>query len=164
MKTARKSAVSAYHRFYRHIRCPECIYCGMRATTKDHFVPLSVVAMLSTCGDMVTGKFLVPSCGECNAIASDRPFKTVAANRRFIHQRLRKKYKRLLAMPNWTPGEKEELGWTLRSSVEAGMAQKSVLEQRLAWRNTSVSVGVDIAKIRFGLLGHGQSFARANAG
>ena len=127
-------------------------------------MPLSVVAMLSGCGDMVTGKFLVPSCGECNGIASDRMFKTVAAKRRFIHQRLKQKYKRLLAMPAWTDAEKERLGWTLRSHIEAGMAQKSALEQRLAWRNTSVSVGVDIAKIRFGLLGRGQNSAHESAG
>jgi hypothetical protein len=128
----------------------------MRATTTDHFVPLSVVQMLAGCGEIVTGKFLLPSCGECNAIASDNPFRTVAAKRRFIHAKLRKKYRRVLAMPDWSEDEREELGWTLRTSVDAGMAQKNVLEQRLAWRNTSNSTFVDIAKIRFGLLGRGQ--------
>jgi hypothetical protein len=159
----RKSAHSAFHRFYRHVRSRACIYCGLRATTVDHFVPLSVVQMLASCGESVTGKFLLPSCGECNQIASDHVFPTVAAKRRFIHAKLRKKYRRVLAMPDWAQDEREELGWSLRTSVDAGMAQKSVLQQRLAWRNTSASTFVDIAKIRFGLLGRGQSGVRQAA-
>lgn len=165
MKTiARRSAMFAYHRFYRAIHDPACIYCGLRATTKDHFVPISVVAMLAAANAPVTGKFLLPCCGECNSIASNSVFRTVAAKRRYIHDRLRRKYAAVLGMPEWSERERDELGWTLRSHIEAGMAQKSVLEQRLAWRNTSVSCHVDIAKIRFGLLARGQSFARENAG
>jgi hypothetical protein len=159
----RKSAHSAFHRFYRQVQSRGCIYCGLRATTIDHFVPLSVVHMLMACEGAVTGKFLIPSCGECNAIASDRLFPSVAAKRRFIHERLRKKYRKVLAMPDWRESEQEESGWSLRTSVAAGMAQKSVLLQRLAWRNTSVSTPVDIAKIRFGLLGRGQGGVRRAA-
>lgn len=159
---ARASAHSAFNRFYRRIKQPACIYCGLRATTVDHFVPLSVVAMLATVGN-VKGKFLLPSCGECNGIASNSIFRTVAAKRRYIHERLRKKYRKLLELPDWSEEEKDEIGWNLRTSVEAGMAQKSVLLQRLAWRNTSNATSVDIAAIRFGLLARGQSGAQHSA-
>ena len=156
-KITRKTAMRAYHQFYRRVKGRGCVYCGLRATTNDHFVPISVVNMLQECMDQVPGKFLLPSCGECNGIASDRVFPTVAAKRRFIHARLKQKYRRVLALPEWSQAEREELGWTLRTSVDAGLAQKSVLTQRLAWRNTSNSSFVDIAKIRSGLLGAGQS-------
>lgn len=160
----RAAAHRAYHRFYRHVRGKACVYCGLRATTSDHFVPLSVVQMLAACKENVGGKFLLPSCGECNVIAADRVFPTVAAKRRFIHERLRKKYRSVLAMPNWSDEEREELGWALQTSVNAGMAQKNVLIQRLAWRNTSNSSFVDIARIRSTLLAGGRNGVPSNVG
>ena len=163
MSSGRKSAVRTYNRFYRAITQPACVYCGLRATTKDHFVPISVVSMLIECADMHEGLFLLPSCGECNSIASDNIFKTVAAKRRFIQARLRKKYKKLLAMSDWKENEMEDVGWSIESFVRSGMAQKALLLQRLAWRNTKNSSFVSIAKIRSGVLGHGQSFVRVSA-
>ena len=163
MPKQRAAAMAAYHRFYRAIKQKACIYCGVRATTVDHFVPISIVFMLIQTGTPIRGKFLLPSCGECNSIAADRLFKTVAAKRRYIHERLRKKYRNLLDMPDWSDEEQEELGWALQTFVRAGMEQKSVLRQRLAWRNINNSMFVDIAKIRFGVLEDGRGSAPRNA-
>lgn len=51
----------------------------------------------------------------------------------------------------------------MKSYVLAGMAQKNVLQQRIAWRNTSNATYVEIAKIRFGLLAPGQNIVVKNA-
>ena len=59
----------------------------------------------------------------------------------------------------WDQKDLERLSWSLKSYVLARMAQKSVLLQRIAWRNTSNATYVEIAKIRSGLLAGGQNIA-----
>lgn len=156
----RQTRLARYHRFYRLVsRERICVYCGSRATTIDHFVPLSVVYMLMDVVGEVTGKFLVPSCGECNRIASDFPFRTIAAKRRYIHEKLRKRYKKLLALPTWHKDEIDELSHSLADHVRSGMVRKAWLEERLKWRNTSNKECVSLAAIRFRFLGDGKRIA-----
>ncbi len=152
--------MSAYHRFYRVITGPGCVYCGLRATTSDHFVPISVVGMLTECASIHTGRFLLPSCGECNALAGAKLFKTVAAKRRYIHDKLRRRHKHVLAVPAWSEAELEEMSWSLADYIRKGLEQRNVLLQRLAWRNTSNSSFVQIARIGFGRPGDGPSSVR----
>ena len=45
-------------------------------------------------------KFLVSACGEYNNIAGNRIFRSISAKRRYIQERLQRKYKRLLAPPS----------------------------------------------------------------
>ena len=127
-------------------------------------MPLSFVRAIADCVDVIAGLVLVPACGECNAIASDRVFKTIAVKRRFIHDRLRRKHASVLGMPEWSEAEISELGYGLQTVVRAGLAQKRVLQQRLAWRNTSMSSPVDIAAIRLSVLGGGRRSVRRHAG
>ena len=139
-----------------------CVYCGDVARTSDHFVPVSVVAMLVSVAK-VHGKFLVPACAECNAIAGDRVFRSVGAKRRYIQSRIAAKYRRILDMPHWSEAEIEELGYSLASSVRAGMAQKEWIIARLKWRNSDNSESAKLAAIRFRLGALGLGSARPNA-
>jgi hypothetical protein len=146
-----------FHRLYRVItRQRACVYCGIPATTYDHFVPLSAVHLIADCLDQIPGKVLVPSCGECNGIASDRVFPTIAAKRRYIHGRLRKKHRRLLDIPHWSDGELSELGYVLRDFVRSGQDRRQWLLARLAWRNTSNSEAVRLAAVRSPFIGVGK--------
>jgi hypothetical protein len=159
--------IGHFQRFYRQItRQRVCVFCGVRATAYDHFVPISVVTMLVGILDAIPGKVLLPTCGECNAIAGDRVFPTVAAKRRYIHTRLRFRYRKLLAMPHWSDAELAELGYALQDFVRAGMARRQWLLERLAWRNTSNSEPVQLAAIRspFGAAGKGSAGRPANSG
>jgi hypothetical protein len=155
-----------FHRVYRLLtRQHACVYCGVRATCVDHFVPLSVVAMIADCLTQISGKVLVPACGECNSIASDRVFLTIAVKRRYIHARLRRKHRRLLAMPAWTDVELGELDYALQDFVRAGVERQRWLLARLGWRNTSNSEPVKLAALRspFGVAGRGSAARTASS-
>jgi hypothetical protein len=152
-----------FSRVYRLVtRQKACVYCGARATCYDHFVPLSVVAMIADCLETITGKVLLPSCGECNGIAGAGVFPTVAAKRRHIQARLRKKHQRLLAMPAWADDELAELDYALQDFVRAGVERREWLLARLAWRNTSNSEAVKLAGIRSPFGAHGRGSAARN--
>ena len=148
----RRLTIKRHGRFYRIIKNGGiCVYCGVRATTLDHFVPLSVVAMLSDVLNEISGRFLVPACGECNSIAGNKVFKTIAAKRRYIQEKLRKKYRLVLVMPEWTEEQKESLGWNMKTAVAEGLAKREWIKARLSWTNRHNSVSVELVKIRFAL-------------
>jgi len=156
-----------------------CVYCGAFATTIDHFAPASVVATILALGDLeVQGRFLVPSCGECNGIAGDRLFVTIAAKRRYIQRRLRWKYRKVLARPDWPDAPRlGDPGWHLRCEelgldprdilVQTRLAdaeRKRFIEARLRWHNGMNSEPARLADVRFGVTGSGRSTARRSAG
>lgn len=146
----RKFAEARYHRFYRLVcRDGICVYCGVPATTNDHFVPLSVLTMITDATTIISGMVLLPSCGECNSLASDRIFPTIASKRRYIHKKLAKRHAAVLAMPKWTEDELSDLGYALRDFVIKGQVQRDWLIQRLQWRNTSHREAVKLARVRF---------------
>lgn len=140
-----------FHRLYRRITNEgACVYCGARATTYDHFTPVSVTWALSDIL-VVRGKITVPACHECNLLASSKLFPTIAAKRRYIHGRLRKRYRRFLAIPYWKQDEVERLDRSLQDFVRSGLSKQQWIKQRLAWRNTSNSSGAILAAIHSGL-------------
>lgn len=75
----------------------------------------------------------VPACTECNSTAGANVFATIAEKRAAIHDRYRRKYAKLLASQFWTEQELSELGYELRSRVEAGELKRLRLLLRLAW-------------------------------
>jgi len=153
-----------YHALYKLIdNGGVCIYCGVRANTKDHFVPISVVNILKEVIDDIQGLFLVPCCSECNSLAGAAIFNTVAKKRRFIQVKIRIKYKHLLALPRWEQQEIDELGPGLKTSLLSALARKQWIEERLTWRNNFNQSAVEIVKIRSELGIFGKSFAARNA-
>jgi hypothetical protein len=156
--------MSRFHRFYTFIsKQKACVYCGARATSKDHFVPISVVSLIADALDYVSGKVLVPCCGECNSLAGDHVFPTIAAKRRFIHVKLRKRHKRLLEMPQWTDAQLDEMGYALSDFIRSGLERKQWLIERLAWRNTSNAEPVKLAAVRSPFIGSGHVSVAQNA-
>jgi hypothetical protein len=141
-----------------------CVYCGTPANGFDHFVPLSALVMLADSLTQIPGKVLVPACRECNLIAGRDVFPTIAAKRRFIHARLRRKYRRILAIPEWRDRELAELGPSLEKYVRSGQDTRRWLLARLAWRNTSNSEPATLAAIRspFAVSGKGSAAKPAN--
>ena len=137
------------HALYRRLdNDAVCVYCGDRATGLDHFVPVSLASLFAGTEIEVRGRFLLPSCGDCNGRASNKIFRTVAAKRRWIQASLRKSYRKLLVSPDWTQAEVEELEWTLRTAVMALQAKKRRVLARLMWRNTANPAAAEIAKVR----------------
>ena len=163
----KRHSVRSAGRFQRLVRQSWCIYCGARATTIDHFVPVSVVASVLSLGwDINQGsRYLVPSCGECNVLAGDNIFRSIGAKRRYIHTKIKHKYRRILALPPWSEDEIAELGYSLATAVRSGIAQKAYIEARLAWRNSQNIEPAKLAavRLRYELLGRGFAPGRATA-
>lgn len=164
MPYQRSHAAKTFNHMYTYLNNNGiCVYCGMQASGHDHFVPLSVVSAIAGIVEYIHGTVLVPCCGECNSTAGNKLFPTVAAKRRWIQFRYRKKYNRIIAMKDWTVKELQEISWALQTTVRSGMIQKEILRQRLGWRNTKNPAAVNIAAIRLSIAGFGSNFAQSDA-
>lgn len=108
-----------------------CTYCGNPASQIDHVHPRAAQAHEAT---SYTAGLKVPCCGECNRLAGARIFKSLSHKREWIHWKLRRKYRRQLALPHWTDAEKKELGPNLRANLEAALKFQWLLQQRVTFR------------------------------
>ena len=112
-----------------------CVYCGMPANSDDHVVPLAFYQAAMDCVAMEHWRFtLVPSCQECNATAGDRVFETITQKRRYIQERLKCRYKKILAIPEWTEDEINDLSPDLARYVRHGLKLKTIIWQRITYR------------------------------
>lgn len=106
------------------VRVRACYYCGLPADSVDHVIPKCIV------GDRTE---FVWSCRDCNTALGAKLFKDAPAKRQWIKQRLRRKYERLLAAPEWTEAELAKLGPSLRRYVKTQIRKREVIRARLAW-------------------------------
>ena len=160
----RARALSA-HQFLRRIdNGNHCVYCGDRATGSDHFIPVSVVNAIGSLFFSLGDKALVPACCECNSLARNKIFRSVGAKRRYIQKRLRERYAHLLGAGVWTQEELDELGYTLRTVVEAANKQRLHLMERLAWTNKQNPAAAKLAKLSFAPKGFGSGSVPLIAG
>lgn len=140
-----------------------CVYCGVRATTLDHFVPLSVLYSVNDLGGINAERVTLEACRECNAIAGAKVFKTVAQKRMYIQARLREKNNTVLQTPQWKDEELSEMGYNMRTYIDASRQYRDWLEERLRWTNTKNPAVVEIAQVRSRLDVLGKSSALSNA-
>lgn len=111
----------------------DCIYCGEPAEHIDHVLPVRY----SNWRDHLTPEereqlVTVPSCAECNMLASNRAFRSLIEKRDYIRQRIRRRYAKALKSPVWTASETAELGDGLRGYVEARQARRDLTAWRLS--------------------------------
>ena len=119
-----------------------CTYCGMPASTKDHVVPLSLLANIEGLGDDLRDEILkklpkliaVYACNQCNRVLGNRFFRTITGRRAAVKDYLREKYARVLHQPDWAESEIEELGYGLQDFVRRRKELKRVVIERLKWR------------------------------
>lgn len=105
-----------------------CVYCGMPANSRDHLLPRTWT------GNAVRHHVItVPACLECNSVINDRYAPAVNERRKLAHKSIRRRYSKVLQIPEWTAPEIAKLGKTLRSTIERGMHEKRVAEARLKW-------------------------------
>lgn len=111
-----------------------CIYCGLPAEGRDHFIPTSFVTTMLSAGIVPKRtKVIVPACRECNSTAGSKVFGTIREKRAYIHDRYRQKYAKLLEAPAWSEEELEELGTFLRGYVRGSGEGRRLLLARLRW-------------------------------
>jgi len=112
-----------------------CAYCGEYALVKEHLVPFSFMRAKTSKGSPNDNfwTWILPSCEECNYIASDQVFLTPLAKRKFIQARLAARYDADLAVDLWKDEEIEELGPGLRQYVGACQARSTVTRWRVEY-------------------------------
>ena len=147
---ARKKLEIRYNGEYCHIdNLGFCIYCGDRATSQDHFTPLSFVAAVQSLGMSVSAKVkvLLPSCLECNHLAGAKIFNSIHAKRCYIQKQLRRRYRKILQMPEWEGQDLTRLGPFLSRFVRDEIKKRAWLEERLAWRNRDNPAFLSIRRV-----------------
>lgn len=118
-----------------------CAYCGLPSTDREHVIPKSFTQALSDMDEVLPERlYLVPSCRECNSMSGSKVFENVTQKRRYIHQRIRERYQKLLRMPTWTDGDLEELSPDLARYVRHGLQFKDLISSRLTWPRGSFHV------------------------
>jgi len=117
-----------------------CYYCGQRADSIDHIIPQTMLRMLASLADIEITRHLlrnralkVWACRECNSLLSDSLQESLRERKNYLKIRLLQKYHKLLAIPKWEDNEIEELGYTLRTHIEASIRAKEYIKKRLAW-------------------------------
>tara|TARA_Y100000590_G_C15537996_1_gene945807 strand:- start:41 stop:661 length:621 start_codon:yes stop_codon:yes gene_type:complete len=135
--TQRRINYQRFNHIYK-LYCPDdrkrfiCFYCGLPADTVDHVPPLNCVLNLRA--EYENLNYLrVPSCGECNRLGSDEPHIEPFERKDFIQAKIREKYKKYLKAPDWEEEEIEEMGFSLRGSIEAMMALKYLIAYRITY-------------------------------
>jgi hypothetical protein len=130
-----------------------CMYCGVPADSRDHFVPRSYTNKMRAMGSSVHVSETVPCCRECNSTAGATIFSNVREKRFYIQDKYRNKYAKILNTPDWTQKELDELGPTLKSHVINGLRAKEITKQRIAWRGPWVFTKDDGGKVDLNLEG-----------
>lgn len=114
----------------RNLKYPDgqCVYCGLRAQSKDHIVPTSITGQ-STRRYVLT----VPACIQCNSAIGDTPVYSIDGRRAVAQAHLRKRFKGVLRRPEYTDEEINEFEGRLKQAILMGVDEKRQVEARLAW-------------------------------
>ena len=137
MSKDRRTNYQKYNQLYK-LYCPRkdlrfiCFYCGMPAGTVDHVPALNKVEELRAIYE-IQHYTKVPACSECNGVAGDEPHLEVFERRRFLKDKLKKRYKKYIKLPDWEDSEIKPLGYALKMNVEAAMSIKYLVAYRLTY-------------------------------
>lgn len=137
-----------------------CVYCGEPSACNDHFLPISKSVQMAETHDVGSGRYLLPSCADCNKIAADKVFETVEEKRKYIQNILVKKFSR--AVHSYTQEEVNELGFNLQTAIISAARKNDAIIRRLKWEN-SLNPNAEIAKIRLHPSEHGRNFVAGDA-
>jgi hypothetical protein len=107
-----------------------CVYCGLTSICWDHIPPLHFVDRLSETDRAKFRLRTVPSCRECNSFLGGQILSTIQERRRYVKERIRRKYKSWIEMPEWTIEEVAELSTEDAKAYIASHARFSVVVRR----------------------------------
>lgn len=108
-----------------------CFYCGDVMSVFDHLPSLASLDFLESVG-AVRYHLLVPSCQECNQLAGDNLNCSLEERKRFINQKLEKRYKRHI-QASMTDSDTSYMSERLRKSVEAFSALGREVQERISY-------------------------------
>ena len=132
-----------------------CCYCGESEECQDHFLPLSMACCMEDTMDVSSGKYLLPSCLECNLIAGAKIFDSFKEKFEYIQDRI-------FASEVDPPDEElVELGYTLRTTFIAARQRNQRNRRRASW-TPKYNANAEIAEISFTPIARGKSFVPGN--
>lgn len=104
-----------------------CHYCGEAGNHREHTVPASFsqnTRHFETSG-------IVIACPECNMLLSNRIFSSMYERAQYLIERLTRRHRSTLNIPEWSPRELARLSPNMRACVEAGIRDRETLMARL---------------------------------
>lgn len=111
-----------------------CIYCGCPADSIDHVPPQSVRMVLAELNLFDRFEFVeVPACRECNCALGAKSLFTIKERKAYMKDWIAHRYRKYLALPEWTETQKAQLGEGLHSFVMAGEIIAELARKRLRW-------------------------------
>ena len=102
--------------------CCPCFYCGQTASCYDHVTPFCVVGHLTD---------TVPCCSECNSLLGSKIFINRWYKKQYIHQTLKKRYRKTLNFRIRTEEELSEVRGMLRGELQSEGDLKKVIQARV---------------------------------
>lgn len=109
-----------------------CAYCGETASHRDHVPPVS---WFSTRNRRHPHSYSMPwvwACAECNHQLWNLMLLTIEDRSRYLYEKYKQKYKKLLKSPKWTDIDLEELGTNLKQSIYQIEKQQILIKHRLS--------------------------------
>lgn len=112
-----------------------CYYCGEFAGTVDHVPALDNVASNGTSYYQNKGisLVLVDCCLECNVLLGNKSLDTLEDRKQYLCKKYKLRYKKILAAPNWTDEELEEISCKLKFNILEMEKQKRKIQERIEW-------------------------------
>lgn len=102
-----------------------CVYCGDTATHADH-VPAVIYKYYVTPNE----RYCVPSCKQCNLTLGRKKLFDVEDRRIWIQGYYRKKYRRILNLPDI---DEKELGYNLKTLIQSGKSTRQWILHRISF-------------------------------
>lgn len=130
-----------------------CTYCGqVAAGSRDHVVPRHWLERASAAGmdghtEFRVRHWIVPACRECNSAIGGRLTRTLKQRQEIARSYLRRKHKRLLAMPEWTDAELARMSPRMQENILAALSRRDAIRARLSWQ-MCVGLKMDEADVR----------------
>tara|TARA_R110000744_G_C18865641_1_gene504561 strand:- start:35 stop:445 length:411 start_codon:yes stop_codon:yes gene_type:complete len=121
-----------------------CTYCKDIADTLDHVIPHSYVATNSKQIRTYNKNEVVPCCRECNSLLGSKLYFTIAERADYLYTTYKKRYKKLLSIPEWDENDLKEIKNNLKKYIEASIKEKKIIQIRIDYceliRNTSPTI------------------------
>ena len=120
-----------HHHKYQKINVDQfkCFYCGEPANSIDHCPPISKCEYYKD----IKNHYLIPCCLNCNNLLANKTNFTPLERLACLKELLKKKYKTILQMPDWTDEELKEVKGQLKEYIQHEISKKEQLLRRLAW-------------------------------
>ena len=109
------------------IKDTKCIYCGSYGESKDHIPPISRADDFP-----LAERIIVRACIECNSVLGARLLIKIEERAKFLFEKYKVRYRKILGMPDWDEDEIEELQGMLKRKIILAVKRKKNAIRRLA--------------------------------